>query len=304
MLAWKLFSTVVVLTLLVTTSFGLAQAGSDFSALSAMVGAGALSMGGAFTAIADNQDATSWNPAGLANVSSQEISTMQTRLSTDADQYYLSYATKLFNGTLGISWTQISLGDISQTTSTDAFNEVITTSIFSYFSNAYLLAYGLPVNQNLSLGLTAKYLSSDMTQISGGQAYGYSLTPGILFHPMGFPGVSVGLKIDELLSEQKWGTGAVEKSPAKARLGVAVSRDENTFALDVSQVLQSMYSPEYSLGYQWKKHNIALRLGILGSAITAGAGFGSGNATLDYAYVQQEELSRDNVHRISLSGKW
>ncbi len=259
-------------------------------------------MGGAFTAVADNPDAAFWNPAGLSNIASQEITTMQTRLSTDADQYYISYAAKLFKGTLGISWSQISLGSISQTTTTDAFNEVITTNVFSYFSNSFMFSYGMLLNPGVSLGLTAKYLTSDMSQITGGQSYGYSLTPGVLIKPSGF--FSLGFKVDDLFNEQKWGTGALEKSNPKARIGAALKKSESLFAVDVAQSLAAVYSPELSLGYEWRRDKISLRLGILDSAITAGTGFSAGNASLDYAYVQQAALSRDNVHRISLSGKW
>jgi hypothetical protein len=38
--------------------------------------------------------------------------------------------------------------------------------------------------------------------------------------------------------------------------------------------------------------------------LTAGAGFAVKQARVDYAYVTQRALSKDNVHRISLSGIW
>jgi len=262
-------------------------------------------MGGAFTAIADNADAPYWNPAGLGFVHDQEINTMQTRLSTDADHYYISYVKPLGKGTLGVSWIQVGVGAITQTSATvDAWNEVQNLNVFSYFSNAFLFSYGLPLNPNISVGMTAKYLTSDMFQIQGGQAYGYSLTPAVLIELRNK--LRIGLKIDEIINEQSWGTGTIEKVPAKARLGLAYTEPKanSTFALDLGQTMDSTYSTEISAGYEWAKDGLALRAGYADAALTAGVGFRSGVAQIDYAYVQQASLSRDNVHRISLAGKW
>ena len=157
------------------------QAGTDLAILNAGVGARALGMGSAFTAIADNADAPYWNPAGLGQITSSEITTMQTRLSTDADHYYISYVRPALGGTLGISWIQVGLGSINQTSAeVDINNEVQNLSIFSYFSNAYLLSYGKNLNEHISVGLTGKYLTSDMAGVSGGQGRGVNVTPGLL----------------------------------------------------------------------------------------------------------------------------
>ena len=170
--------------LLPTSVLAQGQAGTDIAVLKAGVGARPLGMGSAFTAIANNADAPYWNPAGLGFVSSNEITTAQTKLSTDADHYYLSYVRPALGGTLGVSWIQVGLGNIEITPSEEAVkrnnNEAQVLGIFSYFSNAYLLSYGKKLNDHISVGLTAKYLTSDMTSISGGQAWGWSVTPGIL----------------------------------------------------------------------------------------------------------------------------
>lgn len=38
-----------------------------------------------------------------------EITTMQTKLLTDADYYYVSYIGPAWGGTLGVSWIQVGL---------------------------------------------------------------------------------------------------------------------------------------------------------------------------------------------------
>ncbi|OGC09651.1 hypothetical protein A3F86_01865 [candidate division WOR-1 bacterium RIFCSPLOWO2_12_FULL_45_9] len=343
-----------------STGLALEQAGQDIAVLKAGVGARPLGMGGAFTAIADNADAAYWNPGGLGLIDKNEITTMQTRLSTDADHYYISYVRPALGGTLGISWIQVGLGNITQTSAeVDINNEVQNLSVFSYFSNAYMLSYGREVNDYVSLGLTAKYLTSDMFQISGGQAHGYSVTPGILIsfgkkdkddkrqfvdqsemlrartvqskgfvypenersraqeptlkHKMSqlsakselLSRLTMGIKIDELLNRQSWGTGTVEQVPAKLRVGFAYrSPNPGLFALDFSQTLRTGYAAEAAVGYEWAREGLALRCGYNNGWFSAGAGFQSGQTKIDYAYVTQHDLSRENVHRVSLTGVW
>ncbi|MFH1386443.1 MAG: PorV/PorQ family protein [bacterium] len=311
----KLIKNCLIGICLIVTLTGLAyaqtgQAGTDIAVLKAGVGARPLGMGGAFTAIADTADAPYWNAGGLGFVTSSEITTMQTKLSTDADYYYVSFVKPFLGGTFGISWIQVGLGTISQTSSeVDQHNEVQNINTFSYFSNAYLLSYGHKLNDNVAIGLTAKYLTSDMFEINGGSAYGYSLSPGIMFKPFTIHDsrFTIGAKIDELLNCQKWGTGTAEKVPPKARLGIAISDllyVNSKLAIDISQTLRSTYSPELALGFEINQGPLSFRAGYADSGITAGAGFKIGHAKVDYAFVNQTNLSRQNTQRISLSGIW
>jgi len=283
------------------------QAGTDFSILNAGVGARALGMGSAFTAVESAVDSPYWNPGALDLITSSEITTMQTKLSSDADHYYVSYVQKAFGGTIGVSWIQVGLGNVIQTSSeVDDHNEVQNLNIFSYYSNAYLLSYGKEINDKLSMGMTAKYLTSDMFGQLGGQASGYSLTPGAVLR---FNQLTLGAKIEDIINSQTWGTGTTEKVIPKARVGIAVNNSlfgGSLFSLDISQMIRSNYSPELSAGYELsdKKSGLAFRVGYNEGNFTAGAGFSILHAKVDYAYVQQRELSKNNVQRISLSGIW
>ena len=299
----------IVSLLIIPCVFAQGQAGTDIAILSAGVGARALGMGSAFTAIADNADAPYWNPAGLGLVNDNEITTMQTKLSSDADHYYISYVRPALGGVIGISWIQVGLGNISQTSvEVDTNNEVQNINTFSYFSNAYLLSYGKNLNDHISVGLTGKYLTSDMSGIAGGQGSGYSITPGLLLRLAAHDSrlVTIGLKIDDIVNQQNWGTGTTEKVPPTLRLGLAYhSPNPGTIAVDVSQTVRAGYSPEVSLGYEGIAFKgVDYRVGYAGGGLTAGAGFAVNQARVDYAYVNQMALSRDNVHRISLSGVW
>lgn len=285
------------------------QGGLDIAVLKAGVGARALGMGSSFTAIADNSDAPYWNPAGLSQIKHNEISAMQTKLSTDADHYYVSYVTPFLYGGLGISWIQIGMGSITQTGTTDAYNDIQNLGIFSYFSNAYMLAYGQNITDNLSFGITAKYLTSDMpglVSVEGASAWGYSVTPGLLYKPT--KELSIGFKIDELVNLQKWGTDTEEIAPSKYRLGIGYRLGVMGYPVllsgDISQINKAGYAAESGVGAELTMGNLAFRLGTSDSTLTAGAGLGTEHVRIDYAYVTQTALTQDNVHRVSLTGMW
>lgn len=307
-----LFQTILIILSLsfCSAAFAAGQAGLDIAVLKAGVGARALGMGSAFTAISDNCDAPFWNPAGLSQIKKYQISTMQTKLSTDADHYYVTYVMPFLGGGLGLSWIQIGMGSITQTGSTtDAYNDVQNLGIFSYYSNAYLIAYGQDIMENLSFGVTAKYLSSDMpglTSIEGASAYGYSVTPGLLYRPA--ENLRIGLKLDEAMNYQKWGTETEEIAPSKYRLGISYSMVAFGYPLilasDVSQINKAGYVAEAGGGAELNMGQISFRLGTSDSSLTAGAGFGAEHIRIDYAYVTQTSLSKDNVHRVSLTGIW
>jgi len=286
------------------------QAGLEIDVLKAGVGARPLGMGSAFTAIADTADSPYWNPAGLSQIRQHEITTMQTKLSTDADHYYISYVQPFLGGAIGVSWVQVGMGDIYETgTTTDEYNEVIPLGVFSYFSNAYMVAYGRELFPGFSFGLTAKYLQADMPGLvsaEGGSAHGHSITPGVLWKPSNQ--LSLGFKIDELANSQQWGTGTEEQVPPKYRLGISYLTQIMGYPLrlagDYSQIAKDGYIGEAVLGAELKTDGISIRLGIIDSAVTAGVGFTDNHVSVDYAYVNQMSLSRDNVHRISLTGRW
>jgi long-subunit fatty acid transport protein len=285
-----------------TIAYAEATAGSDIAILGTGVGARALAMGGAYTAVADNADAPYWNPAGLSNVKQNEISIMYIPLSSDADYYYISYARPLWSGTMGASLIRAGTGTLPQASSEDDLQGITT---FGYSSTGYMLSYGFNVNPNISFGLTAKYLMSDMFQITGGESYGYSLTPGILMTmPVaGNQFALIGAKLDDILNQQFWGTGTAEQVPSKLRIGLAYrTANLGLFAVDVSQITKAGYGADASFGYEWIRDWFALRLGYTDSILTSGIGLNLGILQLDYAHVPQSSITR-NVHRVSVSAR-
>ena len=73
---------------------------------------------------------------------------------------------------------------------------------------------------------------------------------------------------------------------------------------DLSQINKAGYVAEANGGAELTIGQIAFRLGTSDNSLTAGAGFGAEHIRIDYAYVTQTALSKDNVHRVSLTGIW
>ncbi|MDD2715851.1 MAG: UPF0164 family protein [Candidatus Wallbacteria bacterium] len=81
------------------------------------VGARALGMGGAFSAIADDATASFWNPAGLSQLSSSEIDTMHTVLKMDRTYNFINYVQpdKKRKSSWGVAYTRFGVDDLAET---------------------------------------------------------------------------------------------------------------------------------------------------------------------------------------------
>ena len=143
-----------------------------------------------------------------------------------------------------------------------------------------------------------------MFNITGGEAWGYSVSPGILLHPT--QNIAVGLVANELLNSQKWGTYTVETGPMKISVGTVFKLSHIGLILssDIEQSIKGGYAPLISLGTEWTYRSVAFRLGKVDGTFSGGIGFKIDKVSIDYAYVTQPALSRDNVHRLSLTGWW
>ena len=140
---------------------------ADFLTLG--VGARALAMGGAGTALSDNAYAPYWNPAGLGLLTRYEVSFMHSTLNGEDAYDFVSYIHPLKKrGAIGVSWLRVGVDDIPITSLPVASRpvgpanrpEVVGT--FNNTDNAFLLAHGwrLPAFRgiHLRLGGTLKLL--------------------------------------------------------------------------------------------------------------------------------------------------
>ncbi|MEQ9104277.1 MAG: PorV/PorQ family protein [Rhodothermales bacterium] len=157
-----------------------AKYGADF--LAGGVGARALGMGSAFTALADDVYAGYWNPAGLRGVAGPEIAYMHAERFAGVVSFdHAAYAWPLSDqSTVSVSMFRSGVNDIKNTL--DAWDSVrdvpvpenITT--FSAVDWAVFFGYGRDVGERLRVGATAKVIRRSIGDFA--EAWGYSFDAG------------------------------------------------------------------------------------------------------------------------------
>ena len=109
-------------------------------------------MGEAFGAVADNVNATYWNPAVLSQISRVEFSIMHMQyIMSEFRINYLGFAIPLRKGVLGIDGRLL--------TNEDKYRDENgnTTGTFANYNGVGTLAYSYPINKNIYTGFSVKY---------------------------------------------------------------------------------------------------------------------------------------------------
>lgn len=274
--------------------------GADFLLMT--TGARPDGMGQAFSAVADDINTLSFNPAGLGNIRLPEVGYSHEDFVAGIGYDFAGAA--LPAGSLGV----LGLGYIGMGTA--PFNSTANPQAPTAFAQdrALIGAWGKSF-YDLHVGFAVKYITIQMDTLQG-NALAFDL--GVRYRPL--PGVILAA------SGMNLGTGiqltSVEPLPVVLNTGLAwtpleETGDSLTFALNgafdlVTQVQQYGLGAEY-----WYRNTLALRAGyLLDSRSTefsvdgasAGAGVRVGPVQLDYAYQPFDILGV--IHRFSGILRW
>jgi long-subunit fatty acid transport protein len=163
--------------------------------LSIPVGARAVGMGGAFVAMADDASAMYWNPAGIGRLVQSEAIFTHSAWVADLDFNYGGVVVPVSGfGTLGLSFTSLSMADMERTTEEQPEG---TGEFFSAGSFAVGLSYARNLTEWFSIGGTAKYINE---HIWNSNATGFAIDVGTLFTTP-FTGVKFGAGISNFGSK-------------------------------------------------------------------------------------------------------
>ena len=170
------------LLLLVGTRSALGSSGTEAASfLDIPVGAGPAAMGSAYSALADNAYAPTWNPAGLAFMDSLQVAAQHLAYVQSTHYEYASFGLPFdkprecaggpWCGTSGVggSIQYFGSGDIA---GLDATGKP-TGSYSSHFA-AYNVSYGRAIGDQLSLGATGKVVNAQLADVSA-NAFGMDL---------------------------------------------------------------------------------------------------------------------------------
>jgi long-subunit fatty acid transport protein len=152
-------------------------------------GARALSMGGAFVAVADDPSSMYWNPAGIADINGTALVVDHTSWLADIQYNYLAGAIHLGDiGTLGISFTASNIGEMAVTT-TD--NPEGNGETFSVSDIAVSVGYAIKLTDRFSIGFNPKFIYQKIWKTS---ASAMAIDIGVKYDTP-FDGVILGMSI-------------------------------------------------------------------------------------------------------------
>ncbi len=321
---------------LITFCIGLLSADAKYTAdfLTLGVGARALGMGGAGTALSADAYAPYWNSAALGQLTRYEVSFMHSTLNGEDAYDFVSYVHPLKErGAIGVSWLRVGVDDIPITGLPVASRPIGATNrpevigTFNNTDNAFLFASGLRLpslyGMDLRGGVTLKllYMSGyrSTNAIGGGSDIGFIA----MTNPEKPHQLTLGLQVsDAFQTKLYWNTpppsenltSHTETVDPTLKIGVATTHKLTAFRSVLILALDTYIKDgvELHAGAEWTLFDLlALRIGLAersGSLesvrqLTAGAGLnlrfvtGAG-AGLDYAFANHPALG--GSHRMSL----
>lgn len=167
--------------------------------LSIPVGARAVGMGGAFVAVANDASALYWNPSGIALLNQAEAIFSHSEWIADINFNYGAITVPVTGfGTVGISFTSLSLSEMERTTVQQPDG---TGEFFSAGSFAIGVSYARNLTDWFSIGGTVKYVNEHIWNSS---AVGMGVDVGTLFSTP-FHGVKFGATISNFGTKLKIG---------------------------------------------------------------------------------------------------
>ncbi|MDD2772834.1 MAG: PorV/PorQ family protein [Elusimicrobiales bacterium] len=273
------------------------------------VGARAMAMGGAYTAIAEDASACYWNPAGLVQINKFSATFMRANYVGDITYQYAAYAQRLNPySVIGVSAMLTDIGSIDRT---DTVGN--RTGEFNPRDQAYSLTYSRAIvelsdkDHDVAIGVSGRYINSKI--VDSADAYGFDVgMMGFYFAEIPY---RLGVVVQNLGRGPKFDT-EYNSLPLKARFGGSLSPFHN-FLVSSDVVFPKGGQYYFTLGSELgiappSGGRVSLRAGLNSQQLkitggTSGLSLGAGVSfqlfNIDLAYVSMGELG--NALRFSLS---
>jgi hypothetical protein len=177
-----MFKKLIILLIITSSLYPVDKTGTTAAKfLSIGAGAKAVSMGGAFTSIANDPSAMYWNPAGIATLKSNALLVNHTNWLADISYDYVGVVIQTTpSTTFGVNLTAITMGEMEIT----RYDNENTGETFKAASWAFGVTFATRLTDRFSIGFNGKLLREIIANES---ASGIAMDVGTLFDtPFGF----------------------------------------------------------------------------------------------------------------------
>ncbi|MEE9170103.1 MAG: PorV/PorQ family protein [bacterium] len=282
-------------SLLILTSFVRAQdgtGGAPGTYLHMGVGARALGLGKAYTALANDATAVYWNPAGLATQNPYQLYFMHSALflDTSLDFFAATASTKSY-GSFGLGILALTSRGFEQRSS---LNEEVGT--FDANDMTFLLSWSHEAYSGVSIGINYKIVTQKLLSYSD---TGHGLDIGAKARL--FYGLDAGLVFSNILNPKIKLAQDSQTYPTQFRFGLAraLLDDRLTISTEVTKIID--WGPaEMNAGIEYKAlRNVAVRFGLENGRFTFGTGITLKQYGVDYSNASGNELGSSNKYSFS-----
>ncbi len=276
------------------------------------VGARAVSMGSAYTAVAEGPTGSWWNPAGIAHSKQDAFEMALRRMSFDRQAGYVNYIHPFGReeAAMGISWIYAGVGDVFSRDIDGQVGDAISdyTNAFAFTFARRFTERGAPTL--ISLGVNLRYVQHNIANIDA-YTVGFDLGAQLKHRmfkrgmtPESIPNeLSLGVAVQRLNQKYPWTTSEYwneqgetsgstfdEKFPLVVRGGGAVLLMNGRALGTVDVKFDSDQGATFHVGAEGRPHPLAaIRAGLDNGNLTFGGGIepkvSSGiRFVLDYAF--------------------
>ncbi len=275
-------SVIIIILLPIMLLADAGETGASF--LNLDVGASAIAMGGAITALGTGVHSLFWNPGGLGWLNGSEVTVMHMEHFQSIRFENLGYAIGFNSVGIGFSLKGLHLGGMEERTGPSA----TPLSTFGAYFIAPSLSLAKSFGNHFSLGTNIKLIYQSIDEynaITFGDDIGISARNII-------GGLGIGFTVTNFGTQIKF-TSSSFSLPTRVRGGVSYSllKERVTFAFDAAKPLDG--DLQYCVGAEGKiNENITLRAGYKSglqdcgnlAGIASGVGFELGSLNIDYAF--------------------
>jgi len=298
-------SIVLALMFLIARPVQAAEDGGTRSMFAFGAGNRALSMGGAFTALADDPSAPLWNPGGLGFVARRQVAATGASLyGLDVQEAFAGIVLPDWRyGTLAMTFRHLGVGGIE---GRDNRNSITDPSL-SDQQMELTFSYGRPLGRIVSVGGTIKLEQQSLAGFSDG-AFGLDIGalafPGALIAPETpwMQRVALGGSLRNLFNSSMRLNQDDVSDPSSLRLGASYRHPfagGRSAVFDVDLESGTSVPASVHAGLEVRLHPLfALRTGLTDGGYTAGAGVNWKDFGFDYVF---EDNNLGSVHRFGVS---